>query len=43
MNDLWNNIIYESSLMEKILEYYEKKEKEKKEMKTDLNEEENKS
>ena len=43
MNDLWNNIIYESSLTEKILEYYEKKEKEKKEMKTELNEEENKS
>ena len=43
MKDLWNNIMYEYSLTEKILEYYEKKEKEKKEMKTDLNEEENKS
>ena len=40
MTDLWNNIIYESSLIEKILEYMSKK---KKEMKTEKNEEENKS
>ena len=31
MFDLWNNIIYESSLTEKALEYYENKIKEKKE------------
>ena len=43
MSDLWNNIIYESSLTEKILEYYENKVKEKKEMKTEKKEEENKS
>ena len=43
MSDLWNNIIYESSLTEKILEYYENKVKEKKEMKAEKNEEENKS
>ena len=43
MSDLWNNIIYESSLTEKILEYYENKVKEKKEMKTEKTEEENKS
>ena len=43
MSDLWNNIIYESSLTEKILEYYENKDKEKKEMKTEKKEEENKS
>ena len=30
MFDLWNNIIYESSLTEKVLEYYENKTKEKK-------------
>ena len=42
MTDLWNNIIYESSLTEKILEYYENKVKEKKELKTEKNEEENK-
>ena len=42
MSDLWNNIIYESSLTEKILEYYENKVKEKKEFKTEKNEEENK-
>ena len=42
MADLWNNIIYESSLTEKILEYYENKVKEKKELKTEKNEEENK-
>ena len=42
MSDLWNNIIYESSLTEKILEYYENKVKEKKELKTEKNEEENK-
>ncbi len=43
MSDLWNNIIYESSLTEKILEYYENKVKEKKEMKAEKKEEENKS
>ena len=43
MSDLWNNIIYESSLTEKILEYYENKVKEKKEIKTEKKEEENKS
>ena len=42
MSDLWNNIIYESSLTEKILEYYENKVKEKKELKTEKNEEDNK-
>ncbi len=42
MSELWNNIIYESSLTEKILEYYENKVKEKKELKTEKNEEENK-
>ena len=42
MTDLWNNIIYESSLTEKILEYYENKVKEKKELKTEKNEEGNK-
>ena len=31
MAELWNNIIYESSLIEKVLEYYEKKNKEKRE------------
>ena len=43
MSDLWNNIIYESSLTEKILEYYENKVKENKEMKAEKKEEENKS
>lgn len=43
MTDLWNNIIYESSLTEKILEYYENKVEEKKEMKAEKKEEENKS
>ena len=42
MVDLWKNIIYESSLAEKVLEYYENKVKEKKELKTEKNEEENK-
>jgi len=42
MVDLWNNIIYESSFIEKVIEYYEKKSKEKKEneRKADLIEEE---
>ena len=31
MFDLWNNIIFESSFTEKVLEYYENKIKEKKE------------
>ena len=30
MIDLWKNIIFESSLTEKVLEYYENKKKEKK-------------
>jgi hypothetical protein len=30
MVDLWKNIIYESSLAEKVLEYYENKKNEKK-------------
>ena len=30
MIDLWKNIIFESTLTEKILEYYENKKKEKK-------------
>ena len=41
MLNLWNNIIYESSLTEKLIEYYQKKSREKKEneMKTELIEE----
>ena len=31
MADLWNNIIYESTLIEKVLEYYKNKSNEKKE------------
>ena len=33
MIDLWKNIIFESSLTEKILEYYENKKKEEKQKK----------
>ena len=33
MIELWNNIIFESSLAEKLIEYYENKKKEKKEEK----------
>ena len=45
MADLWNNIIYESSLIEKVLEYYKNKSKEKKEneMEMDLIKESDKS
>jgi hypothetical protein len=32
MIELWNNIIYESSLAEKLIEYYENKKKEIKQM-----------
>ena len=31
MADLWNNIIYESTLIEKVLEYYQNKSNVKKE------------
>jgi len=45
MADLWNNIIYESTLIEKVLEYYKNKSNEKKEneMKMDLIKESEKS
>ena len=45
MADLWNNIIYESTLIEKVLEYYKNKSKEKKEneMEMDLIKESDKS
>ena len=45
MADLWNNIIYESNLIEKVLEYYKNKSKEKKEneMEMDLIKESDKS
>jgi hypothetical protein len=45
MADLWNNIIYESTLIEKVLEYYKNKSNEKKEneMEMDLIKESDKS
>ena len=45
MADLWNNIIYESTLIEKVLEYYKNKSNEKKEneMEMDLIKESEKS
>ena len=45
MADLWNNIIYESTLIEKVLEYYKNKSNEKKEnvMELDLIKESDKS
>ena len=36
MADLWNNIIYESTLIEKVLEYYKNKSNEKKENEMDM-------
>ena len=45
MADLWNNIIYESTLIEKVLEYYKNKsnEKNENEMEMDLIKESDKS
>ena len=45
MADLWNNIIYESTLIEKVLEYYKNKSNEKKEneMEMDIIKESDKS
>ena len=45
MADLWNNIIYESTLIEKVLEYYKNKSNHKKEneMEMDLIKESDKS
>ena len=45
MADLWNNIIYESIIIEKVLEYYKNKSNEKKEneMELDLIKESDKS
>ena len=42
MVELWKNIIYESLLVKKILEYYEERDKEEKNKKKEENENENK-
>ena len=42
MVELWKNIIYESLLVKKIIEYYEEMEKEEKNKKKEENENENK-
>ena len=42
MVELWKNIIYESLLVKKIIEYYEEREKEEKNKKKEENENENK-
>ena len=38
MVELWKNIIYESLLVKKIIEYYEEREKEEKNIKKEENE-----
>ena len=38
MVELWKNIIYESLLVKKVIEYYEEREKEEQNVKTEENE-----